>query len=164
MNRCLYCYKELQNGEHDYHKSCVRKFYGSYEVPEIPYSRNIISQLAKELVLSRTTVTGVQPKLSLHLSRGGQDEPDKLTLVDLWGTHNASCRIGRHQNGAAHPCEDGRRRALLPYTSNRPHSRWLKNPDGRYLPAHRTSDRGQISFFVRTDCQDDSQTFIRGQT
>lgn len=87
MNRCLYCYKELQNGEHDYHKSCVRKFYGSYEVPEIPYSRNSISQLAKELVLSHTTVTGVQPKLSLHLSRGGKDEPDKLTLVDLWGTH-----------------------------------------------------------------------------
>ena len=34
-----------------------------------------------------TSVTGVQPKLSLDINRGGKNEPDKFTIVGLWGNY-----------------------------------------------------------------------------
>lgn len=87
MERCLYCYKELAAGEQDYHSGCVVKAFGTRIVPQIPYSRNNINELARNLVQSQTTVTGVQPKLSLHLARGERNEPDRLTLVGMAGNY-----------------------------------------------------------------------------
>lgn len=87
MAKCLYCYEELGAGEVDYHARCARKIFGSTRVPQIPYSRDNINDLAKDLVLQHTTITGVQPKLSMHIARGEKDEPDRLTLVDLWGSY-----------------------------------------------------------------------------
>ena len=87
MGRCLYCYKELGEGEHDYHSTCARKIFGGKKVPEIPYTRDNINELARNLVLSQTTVTGVQPKLSLHLARGERNEPDRLTLMGVAGDY-----------------------------------------------------------------------------
>jgi serine/threonine-protein kinase HipA len=43
--------------------------------------------LAREAVLSRTAVTGVQSKLSMDVNKGGKDEPDRLTIVGLWGRY-----------------------------------------------------------------------------
>ena len=37
MSKCLYCYKELTEGEHDFHKTCSRKLFGTPVVPELPY-------------------------------------------------------------------------------------------------------------------------------
>lgn len=85
MERCLYCYKELAAGERDYHAGCVKKAFGTNGVPQIPYSRDNINELARNLVQSQTTVTGVQPKLSLHLAKGERNEPDRLTLVGMAG-------------------------------------------------------------------------------
>lgn len=85
MERCLYCYKELAAGERDYHAGCVKKAFGTNGVPQIPYSRDNINELARNLVQSQTTITGVQPKLSLHLAKGERDEPDRLTLVGMEG-------------------------------------------------------------------------------
>lgn len=85
MERCLYCYKELTAGERDYHAGCVKKAFGTKGVPQIPYSRDNINELARNLVQSQTTVTGVQPKLSLHLAKGERNEPDRLTLVGMAG-------------------------------------------------------------------------------
>lgn len=87
MERCLYCYKELAPGEHDYHSGCVKKAFGTKGVPEIPCLRDNINDLARDLVMRQTTVTGVQPKLSMHLSRGEKDEPDRLTLVGMAGDY-----------------------------------------------------------------------------
>lgn len=87
MSRCLYCYKELAPGEQDYHTKCIRKAFGTKGMPEIPYSRDNIDELARDLVLSRTTVTGMQPKLSMHLARGEKNEPDRLTLVGMAGDY-----------------------------------------------------------------------------
>ena len=43
-------------------------------------------QLAEKVVKSQTTVTGVQPKLSLHLEKTAKkDEPQRFTIVGLWG-------------------------------------------------------------------------------
>lgn len=87
MGKCLYCYKELGDGEQGFHASCAHKFFGSKTIPELPYSRNNIEELAVQLVDTHTTVTGVQPKLSLHLNKGDRHEPAKLTIVGLWGNY-----------------------------------------------------------------------------
>lgn len=85
--KCLYCYQELKPGQKDFHPACARRFFGSGGVPVLPYSRQNINELAREVIESHTTVTGVQPKLSMDINRGGRDEPDRLTIVGLWGRY-----------------------------------------------------------------------------
>ena len=85
MCKCLYCYKHLADGEVDYHKSCVRKIFESTTVPMLPYTRANIKELAREIVMASTTVTGVQAKLSLDITRGHAGEPQRFTIVGLWG-------------------------------------------------------------------------------
>lgn len=85
MNKCLYCYKPLADGEVDYHKACARKIFESTTVPALPYTRANIKELAREIVSASTTVTGVQAKLSLDISRGHAGEPQRFTIVGLWG-------------------------------------------------------------------------------
>ncbi|WP_303299470.1 HipA domain-containing protein [Paramuribaculum intestinale] len=85
MMNCLYCYKPLADGEVDYHKSCARKIFESTTVPVLPYTRANIKELAREIVSASTTVTGVQAKLSLDITRGHAGEPQRFTIVGLWG-------------------------------------------------------------------------------
>lgn len=85
MNRCLYCYQPLNDGEVDFHKGCARKFFESNSIPELPYTRNNIKELAREIISASTTVTGVQAKLSLDLTKGSGNEPQRFTIVGLWG-------------------------------------------------------------------------------
>ena len=85
MNKCLFCYRELEEGQKDFHPACAKKFFGKTEAPNLPYSRDNINDLARESVLSRIAVTGVQSKLSMDVNKGGKDEPDRLTIVGLWG-------------------------------------------------------------------------------
>ena len=70
MGKCLYCYKELKEGQVDFHPACARKFFGVATAPKLPYVRSQLGDLAKRVVRSQTTLTGVQAKLSLDLSRG----------------------------------------------------------------------------------------------
>ena len=85
MNKCLYCYMPLAEGEVDYHKACARKIYESTTVPVLPYTRANIKELARQIVTASTTVTGVQAKLSLDISRGRAGKPQRFTIVGLWG-------------------------------------------------------------------------------
>lgn len=85
MCKCLYCYKPLADGEVDYHKSCARKIFESATTPVLPYTRTNIKELAREIVSASTTVTGVQAKLSLDITRGHDGEPQRFTIVGLWG-------------------------------------------------------------------------------
>lgn len=85
MSRCLYCYKELKEGQTDYHPACARKFFGVKSAPSLPYVRAQLGDLARQVVRSQTTLTGVQAKLSLDIDRGGRNEPDRFTIVGLWG-------------------------------------------------------------------------------
>ncbi len=87
MSKCLVCYRELEEGQKDFHPSCAKRFFGKAEAPILPYSRDNINDLAKQSVLSRTAVTGVQSKLSMDVNKGGKDEPDRLTIVGLWGRY-----------------------------------------------------------------------------
>lgn len=85
--RCLYCYKELKEGQVDYHPACSKKLFGTKTPPRLPFSRSEIGELAKQVVRSQTTLTGVQAKLSLDINRGGKNEPDRFTIVGLWGRY-----------------------------------------------------------------------------
>lgn len=87
MSKCLFCYQELEKGQKDFHPACSKKFFGKTEAPELLYSRDNINELARESVLSRIVVTGVQSKLSMDVNKGGKDEPDRLTIVGLWGKY-----------------------------------------------------------------------------
>lgn len=85
MCKCLYCYKTLSDGEIDFHSRCARKIFESTAAPALPYTRSNIKELAREIVSASTTVTGVQAKLSLDISRGKANEPHRFTIVGLWG-------------------------------------------------------------------------------
>ena len=87
MAKCLYCYKELNEGEKDFHKSCSKKMFGTPSVPELPYTRENLTDLAKQVIRSQTTLTGVQAKLSLDINKGGRNETDRFTIVGLWGRY-----------------------------------------------------------------------------
>lgn len=85
MSRCLYCYQELTQGEHDFHASCAKKNFGIPKAPLMEYTHADMDQLAEKIIRSQTTLTGVQPKLSLNLQQheGGK----RLTIVGLWGAY-----------------------------------------------------------------------------
>lgn len=87
MSRCLFCYKELFDNEIDFHKSCSKKIFGTIIAPELPYSRDNLTELAKQVIRSQTTLTGVQAKLSLDIKKGGCNETERFTIVGLWGRY-----------------------------------------------------------------------------
>ena len=83
MCRCLYCYRPLEKGERDFHPGCARKFFGTEKVPVLDYSCKDLEQLALQIIKDQTSLTGVQPKLSLHLNE--HEWSQRLTIVGLWG-------------------------------------------------------------------------------
>lgn len=78
---CLYCYKD---SESDFHPNCSKKIFGVSEPPKVPYTEEDLLNLAEQMIKGKATITGVQPKLSLHLEKP-DNEPEKLTIVGLWG-------------------------------------------------------------------------------
>jgi serine/threonine-protein kinase HipA len=86
MSRCLFCYQKLANNEKDFHISCSKKMFGQPEPPLLPYSEEDLEPLAKEVIQSQTAVTGVQAKLSLHITGNNKVGTEKrFTIVGLWG-------------------------------------------------------------------------------
>ena len=85
MSKCLYCYRELSENEHDFHASCAKKMFGTSEAPVMDYTRADMDRLAETIIRSQTTLTGVQPKLSLNLQQ--HEGTRKLTIVGLWGAY-----------------------------------------------------------------------------
>lgn len=80
---CLYCGKKIDSEntleiKNLWHKKCTAKFFGTKEFPEISVSKEQLENLATETVSKGFTVTGVQKKLSLHLS---QEKKSRLTIV-----------------------------------------------------------------------------------
>ncbi|MBI2257558.1 MAG: HipA domain-containing protein [Flavobacteriia bacterium] len=65
MNKCISCYKILNENEVDYHTKCSKKFYGTTDAPILPYKFSELEKLAKEAVELSIAVPGVQAKLSL---------------------------------------------------------------------------------------------------
>ena len=87
MSKCLYCYHELGEGQVDFHPGCARKFFGSKTAPILPYTRNNMAELARQVIRASVSVTGVQAKMSLDVNRCDKNEPVKFTIVGLWGKY-----------------------------------------------------------------------------
>lgn len=85
MCKCLYCYQELEEGQKDFHPQCARKFFGTKEVPLLEYRHEDLDLLAEQIIRAQTSLTGVQPKLSLNLSK--HEGCSRLTIVGLWGDY-----------------------------------------------------------------------------
>lgn len=83
MSKCLYCYRPLEKGEKDFHAKCAKKFFGTEKAPALDYSCEELENLALQVIKDQTSLTGVQPKLSLHLNE--HEGSQRLTIVGLWG-------------------------------------------------------------------------------
>ncbi len=86
MQRCLYCYQPLEQGQTDFHPQCSKKLFGTTTPPELPYTKDDIESLALQVVRSQVTVTGVQPKLSVDLEKEANGKK-RFTIVGLWGKY-----------------------------------------------------------------------------
>ena len=78
--RCLCCGKPFAGKipESLWHPACIKRFFGTTALPEINLTEEQLLQLATQSVDKGYTVTGVQKKLSLHLTK---EEKPRLTLV-----------------------------------------------------------------------------------
>ncbi|MGD9976537.1 MAG: HipA domain-containing protein [Bacteroidales bacterium] len=86
MEKCLYCYQPLESTEEYLHKKCSKNMFGQTSPPILPYSETQMEELAVQILKSQLTVTGVQPKISLHITSGeNKNEPKRFTIVGLWG-------------------------------------------------------------------------------
>lgn len=85
MCKCLYCYQDLEEGQVDFHPNCAKKIFGTKEAPLLEYRHEDLDRLAEQIIRAQTSLTGVQPKLSLNLTR--HDGNSRLTIVGLWGDY-----------------------------------------------------------------------------
>lgn len=60
------------------HPACAGKFFGTTSVPVLDYTTEQLDELAQQVIQSQTSLTGVQPKLSLHIK---DHEGSKLALT-----------------------------------------------------------------------------------
>lgn len=87
MNKCLGCYQPLKDVPHDghYHRSCSKKLFGTETPPSVDFGAKDLEELAKKSIGQHLGVTGVQPKISLHIEKKDHDPSHRLMIVDLWG-------------------------------------------------------------------------------
>ncbi|TSA30508.1 MAG: type II toxin-antitoxin system HipA family toxin, partial [Ignavibacteriales bacterium] len=84
--KCLYCYEVLENSEIDFHLKCSESFFGFSPPPSLDVNLSDIEKLALNILGRSTSVTGVQPKLSVDLKKE-KKQPARLTIVGLWGRY-----------------------------------------------------------------------------
>lgn len=78
---CLCCGKPLRTpDETGWHKTCIKRFFGTTKLPEIEIDDKTLNLLATETTNKGFTVPGVQKKLSLHLV--SDSRKPRLTLVN----------------------------------------------------------------------------------
>lgn len=78
---CLCCGKPLRmSDETGWHKTCIKRFFGTTKLPEIEIDDKTLNILAVETTNKGFTVPGVQKKLSLHLV--SDSHKPRLTLVN----------------------------------------------------------------------------------
>lgn len=77
---CLCCGKPLKiEDKCQWHKNCIKKFFGTTDFPDIEIDEKTLEKIALFDIEHGLTVPGVQKKLSLHLSTL---PTSRLTLVD----------------------------------------------------------------------------------
>ena len=86
MNTCLCCYRPLPADAVDMHPSCAKKMFGVDTSVQLPFAEDDLTQLASAVIRNHSVVTGVQPKLSLHIPRSTDAVvQQRFTIVGVWG-------------------------------------------------------------------------------
>lgn len=86
--RCLGCYRPLNDGTNGFHPACARKVFGSSVPPALPYTEADLLRLAEDAVARSITVTGAQTKMSIGVERlAGDEQQQRFTIVGVWGSH-----------------------------------------------------------------------------
>lgn len=86
MKRCLFCYEPFAGEDMDFHSKCARKIFGQTTAPIFSFTEDDWEPMARVIIQSQTALTGVQAKLSLHLSGLSEGvDPSRFTIVGLWG-------------------------------------------------------------------------------
>lgn len=78
--KCLLCYQALLEDQIDFHEKCLVKTFGFKKTPFIEIDPEELAQYAVKIIQKNTAITGVQPKLSLWLTKGIKDI--RFTVVD----------------------------------------------------------------------------------
>ncbi|NOU45522.1 MAG: HipA domain-containing protein [Bacteroidales bacterium] len=77
---CLLCYKPLTDETIDYHPICVKIIFGTNQIPLIDIDEKKLTEYAQKIVGANSTITGVQPKLSLWLEESKKNI--RFTIID----------------------------------------------------------------------------------
>ena len=84
--RCLFCYQLLSTDEKDFHLSCSKEIFGKPQPPEIEFNESQMVDMANQIIRAHSAVTGVQPKLSLEITKNeNSNGPERFNIVGLWG-------------------------------------------------------------------------------
>lgn len=85
---CLACYQPVFNGEGEFHQECSKKIFMQNEAPVLGYTEKELAELGLQVIRSRFSVTGVQPKISLDFEKERKNQESKrFTIVGLWGQY-----------------------------------------------------------------------------
>ena len=96
MDSCHICLQSMETTQGLYHEACCRALFGSSSPPDLPYAWKDLNALAEKVIRSHVAVPGVQPKLSMHLERGGGRRGARLTLVGLEGAYILKAPVARY--------------------------------------------------------------------
>ena len=84
--RCLFCYQQLNTDEKFFHLSCSKEIFGKSKPPEIEFNESQMVDMANKIIRAHNAVTGVQPKLSLEITKTeNSNGQERFTIVGLWG-------------------------------------------------------------------------------
>jgi len=86
--RCLYCYERIRDDDADFHKNCSLKIFGLPIPLVLEYTIDQMLELGEKVIREQTTVTGVQPKLSLGIANIAKNNNlKKLTIMGVFGEY-----------------------------------------------------------------------------
>lgn len=85
---CLKCYLPLNKNEINFHPGCAKKFFNDFKQPELTLNKNNLTALAVNVIKSKISITGVQPKLSFDIENKNRNNPfSRFTLVGFKGNY-----------------------------------------------------------------------------
>jgi serine/threonine-protein kinase HipA len=82
--KCYICY-ELTTAESHFHPTCLKKLFGSTELPYMEFNNKKIESMALELIKQKKGIPGIQKKLSLSLTKTAHQSQKRLTVVGYLG-------------------------------------------------------------------------------
>jgi len=89
MSKCFGCYQSLDKANHSnsYHGTCSKKLFGTDLPPQIDFGKSDLEELAKKSISQHLGITGVQPKIALHIEKKENNPKHRFMIVDLWGNY-----------------------------------------------------------------------------